>query len=438
MEKGIKIAIIGAGSTYSPELMEGFINHKNDLPLKELYLMDIDDRKLEIVGGLCQRMFKHAEMDTNVVLTKDLDEALKGASFVCAQIRVGKLPARVKDEKIPLKYGLLGQETNGIGGMFKGLRTIPVILNICKRMEELCPDAWLINFSNPSGMIAEAVLNNSPIKMIGLCNVPINSIDSVKKQLNLPKEAFVEYMGLNHLAWITKIEYQGKDYLEDAIKQGLDSGNMKNIPTLGFSKELIATCGAIPTSYLNYYYHKDKSVEKCLKAEKCRGEVCMEIEEQLLQIYSNSEVNTKPELLSKRGGARYSEVAINLIDAIYNDRQNIQVVNILNKGAIPFLADNDAVEISAIVGKDGAKPIPIDPKFNKKSIEELIKTVKAYEKHAVKAAMTGDVHEALQALMINPLVFDYDKAYDCFFDLLEAHREYLPLFKDAKKVVEEK
>lgn len=438
MEKGIKIAIIGAGSTYSPELMEGFINHKNDLPLKELYLMDIDDRKLEIVGGLCQRMFKHAEMDTNVVLTKDLDEAIKGASFVCAQIRVGKLPARVKDEKIPLKYGLLGQETNGIGGMFKGLRTIPVILNICKRMEELCPDAWLINFSNPSGMIAEAVLNNSPIKMIGLCNVPINSIDSVKRQLNLPKEAFVEYMGLNHLAWITKVEYQGKDYLEDAIKQGLDSGNMKNIPTLGFSKELIATCGAIPTSYLNYYYHKDKSVEKCLKAEKCRGEVCMEIEEQLLQIYSNSEVNTKPELLSKRGGARYSEVAINLIDAIYNDRQNIQVVNILNKGAIPFLADNDAVEISAIVGKDGAKPIPIDPKFNNKSIEELIKTVKAYEKHAVKAAMTGDVHEALQALMINPLVFDYDKAYDCFFDLLEAHREYLPLFKDAKKVVEEK
>ena len=142
--------------------------------------------------------------------------------------------------------------------------------------------------------------------------------------------------------------------------------------------------------------------------------------------------------MSKRGGARYSEVAINLIDAIYNDRQNIQVVNVLNKGAIPFLADNDAVEISAIVGKDGAKPIPIDPKFNKKSIEELIKTVKAYEKHAVKAAMTGDVHEALQALMINPLVFDYDKAYDCFFDLLEAHREYLPLFKDAKKVVEEK
>ena len=433
MQEGIKIAIIGAGSTYSPELMEGFINHKNDIPLKELYLMDIDDRKLNIVGGLCQRMFKHAEMDTDVVLTKDLDLALKDASFVCAQIRVGKLPARVKDEKIPAKYGLLGQETNGIGGFFKGLRTIPVILDICKRMEKLCPDAWLINFSNPSGMIAEAVLNNSPIKMIGLCNVPINSVDSVRRQLNLPKEAFVEYMGLNHLAWITKVEYQGKDYLEEAIKEGINSGNMKNIPTLGFSKELIATCGAIPTSYLNYYYHKDKMVDKAIHAEKCRGEVCMEIEEQLLEIYSNSEVNTKPELLSKRGGARYSEVAINLIDAIYNDRQNIQVVNILNHGAMPFLGDNDAVEISAIIGKDGAKPIPIDPKFHNQSIIELIKTIKNYEKHAVKAAMTGSVHEAMYALMVNPLVFDYDKAYDCFFELLEAHREYLPQFKDAKK-----
>ncbi len=432
--KGIKIAIIGSGSTYTPELIEGLINKKDELPVSELYLMDIDDRKLNIVGGLSQRMMASAGLETKVVLTKDLDEAIKGASFVCAQIRVGKLPARIKDEKIPLKYGLLGQETNGIGGMFKGLRTIPVILNICKRMEELCPDAWLINFSNPSGMIAEAVLNNSPIKMMGLCNVPIGSIDSVKRQLNLPN-AYVEYLGLNHLAWITKIEDNGKDYLQEAIQMGLNSSNMKNIPTLGFSHELIQTVGAIPTSYLNYYYHKDKMVEKCLKAEKCRGEVCYEIEEQLLDIYANQEQHTKPELLSKRGGARYSEVAINLIDAIYNDRNNVQVVNILNNGAIPWLADNDAIEISAYVGKDGAKPIKTN--YYNKNIEELVKTMKAYEKHAVKAAMTGDVDEAMKALMINPLVFDYDKAYDCFFELLEAHKEYLPLFKDAKKVEKE-
>ncbi len=426
----MKICIIGSGSTYTPELIEGLINHKDSLHVKDLYLMDIDERKLNIVGGLCKRMIEAAGLETNVVLTQDLDEAIKDCKFVCAQIRVGKLPARIKDETIPLKYGMLGQETNGIGGMFKGLRTIPVILDITKRMEKLCPNAWLINFSNPSGMIAEAVLNNSPIKMIGLCNVPIGSIDSVKNQLNLP-EAFVEYLGLNHLAWITKVEYEGKDYLKEAIDMGLNSSNMKNIPTLGFSRELIQTVGAIPTSYLNYYYHKDKMVEKCLKAEKCRGEICYEIEEQLLEIYSNSEVHTKPEQLSKRGGARYSEVAINLIDAIHNDRNNIQVVNILNNGAIPWLADDDAIEINAIVGKDGAKPIKTN--YHNQHIEELVKTMKAYEKHAVKAAMTGDIDEALRALMINPLVFDYDKAYDCFFELLEAHKEYLPQFKKDDK-----
>ncbi len=431
----MKICIIGSGSTYTPELIEGLINHKDSLKVKDLYLMDIDERKLNIVGGLCKRMMEAAGLKTNVVLTQDLDEAIKDCKFVCAQIRVGKLPARIKDETIPLKYGMLGQETNGIGGMFKGLRTIPVILDITKRMERLCPDAWLINFSNPSGMIAEAVLNNSPIKMIGLCNVPIGSVDSVKNQLGLP-EAFVEYLGLNHLAWITKVEYEGKDYLKEAIDMGLNSSNMKNIPTLGFSRELIHTVGAIPTSYLNYYYHKDKMVDKCIKAEKCRGEICYEIEEQLLEIYSNSEVHTKPEQLSKRGGARYSEVAINLIDAIHNDRNNVQVVNILNNGAIPWLADDDAIEISAIVGKDGAKPIKTN--YRNQHIEELVKTMKAYEKHAVKAAMTGDVDEALRALMINPLVFDYDKAYDCFYELLEAHKDYLPQFSEVLKNKEEK
>ena len=425
---GIKIAIIGSGSTYTPELIEGLINRKDSLPLDELYLMDIDDRKRTIVGGLGQRMIAAAGMNTKVVLTDSLDEALKGASFVLAQIRVGKLPARILDEKIPVKYGMIGQETNGIGGFFKGMRTIPEILKITKKMEEHCPDAWLINFSNPSGMIAEAVLNNSPIKMMGLCNVPINSVDSVRKQLNLPKEAYVEYLGLNHLAWITKVEHEGKDYLQEAMEAGLNSATMKNIPTLGFSKEEIKTVGAIPTCYLEYYYHRDDKLKHCLENEKCRGETCLEIEENLLEIYSNAELHVKPELLSKRGGSRYSEAAINLVDAIYNDKQEVHVVNILNKGAIPFMDDNDAVEVNAIIGKNGATPIMTN--YQNKHIEELMKTIKAYEKHAVKAALTGNVDEALRALMINPLVFDYNKAHDCFNELAVAHKQYLPQFKE--------
>ena len=425
MDKELKITIIGAGSTYTPELIEGIINKKDSLPVKKLYLMDIEDRKLSIVGGLAKRMIEHANIGCEVVLTKDLDKALIGATFVCVQIRVGKLPARVLDEKIPLKYGLLGQETNGIGGFFKGMRTIPEMMKIAHRMEELCPDAWLINFSNPSGMIAEAILNNSKIKMMGLCNVPINTIDSIKTKMNLPN-AYIEYLGLNHFAWITAIKDNGKDYLEDAINQGLNGAVMQNIPAFSFSHELIKTVGAIPTSYLIYYYYRDAQLEKAMNAPKCRAEVCMEIEEQLLDIYSNAELHVKPELLSKRGGARYSEVAINLINSIYNDVNDIQVVNVLNNGAIPFMADNDAVEVCARIGKDGAKVIKTD--CHNEHIKSMMQMIKAYEKHAVRAALTGDEDEAMRALLINPLVGDYKKAKPCFDELKEVHKEHLPQF----------
>lgn len=429
MEK-LKICIIGAGSTYTPELIEGLINKHESLPLKELYLMDIEDRKLNIVGGLAKRMIEHANLGCKVVLTKDLDEALKGSSFVLAQIRVGKLPARVLDEKIPLKYGLLGQETNGIGGFFKGMRTIPEIMKIAHRMEELCPNAWLINFSNPSGMIAEAVLNNTKIKMLGLCNVPINTIDSIKKKMDLPN-AEVEYIGLNHLAWITGIRQDGVDYLQKAIDEGVNGAVMSNIPAFNFTHDLIKVVGAIPTSYLIYYYYKDAQLEKAKNAEKCRGEVCMEIEETLLEKYSDVTLYSKPEELSKRGGARYSEVAINLVNSIYNDINDIQVVNCLNNGAIPFMDDNDAVEVCARIGKDGAKVIKTN--YHNAHIEELMKQVKAYEKHAVKAALTGDKDEAMRALLINPLVGDYKKAKPCFDELLEVHKAHLPQFyKDEK------
>ena len=212
------------------------------------------------------------------------------------------------------------------------------------------------------------------------------------------------------------------------MEAGLNSATMKNIPTLGFSKELIKTVGAIPTCYLEYYYHKDDKLKHCMEHEKSRGETCLEIEENLLEIYSNAELHVKPELLSKRGGSRYSEAAINLVDAIYNDKKEIHVVNILNKGAIPFMGYNDAVEVNAIIGKNGATPIMTN--YHNTHIEEIMKTIKAYEKHAVKAALTGDVDEAIRALMINPLVFDHQKAFDCFNELVVAHKQYLPQFKE--------
>ena len=429
----MKICVIGAGSTYTPELIEGIINKRDSLPVSEISFMDIDERKLNIVGSLCQRMIVAAGLNckTELVLN-DYEHALKGADFVLAQIRVGKLPARVKDEKIPLKYDLIGQETCGIGGMFKGLRTIPVMIQIVKMMEMYCPNAWLINFSNPSGMIAEALLNYTSVKMMGLCNVPINTIDGIKKSMNLPN-AEVEYMGLNHFAYITKIEQDGKDYLEDALAAGINSESMKNIPASGVTKEQIEYIGAIPTSYLEHYYFKNSKLEKLKNSPKTRGEICMEIEEELLKIYQDNDLHVKPVQLSKRGGARYSEVAIYLVDSIWNDKQDVQVVNVLNKGAIDFLDENDAVEVRAIIGKDGAKTLPVKGQVND-HIKEYIKQLKAYEKHAVKAAIYGDKKEAMRALMSNPLVADLRTASDCFDELLEAHKDDLPqFFKEDNK-----
>ncbi|MDB8558428.1 6-phospho-beta-glucosidase [Turicibacter sanguinis] len=424
---GIKIAIIGAGSTYTPELIEGMIKRKDSLPLREIVLMDIDQHKLGIVGHLAQRMLVTHGIECECRLTEDLDGALVGADFVLAQIRVGKLPARVLDETIPLKYGLIGQETCGIGGFFKALRTVPEILKIAKRMEELCPDAFLINFSNPAGIVSQAVLTHTNIKMLGLCNVPFNMMKSLKERLNL-EEATFEYVGLNHLSWITSIKNNGHDYIKEALEMGLNSEGMKNIPLQGFTADLIHTVGAIPSSYMEYYYYKDKKFKLVSEAEETRGQKCMRLEEELLELYQNEELHEKPEQLASRGGANYSECAISLVDAIYNDRGEVHVVNLLNNGCLDFMADDDVVEVCAIIGRDGAKPIKIE-NFNNPHIEEVMTQVKAYERHTVNAAISGDTEEAMRALMVNPLVWDYQVAKSCFEEMKEVHAAYLPQFR---------
>ncbi len=422
----LKIAIIGAGSTYTPELIEGVINRSSSLPVTELVLMDIDERKLNIVGGLCKRMVEKAGLSIGFKLTMDLTEALKDADFVLAQIRVGKLPCRILDEKIPLKYGLIGQETTGIGGFFKALRTVPVMLDIARQMEVLCPQAWLINFSNPSGILAQALQNHTKIKTLGLCNVPINMFAGVEQSLGM-SALDIEYVGLNHLSFITGIKQQGKDLLQEALTQGVQGQGMKNIPLQGFSTELIQTIGAIPSSYLEYFYYRDDKLKHLMEEKQCRGEVCVEIEERLLEEYQQETLAEKPKDLDKRGGARYSEAAISLVDSIYNDKQDIHVVNVLNQGALEFMAEDDTVEVAAVIGKSGAVPVPIR-NFTNTHVIDIMKTVKAYETHTIKAAIKGDDDEAMKALLIHPLIGDYNKAKQCYEEMKLAHRAYLPQF----------
>lgn len=423
--KEISVAVIGSGSTYCPELVDGFLKAKDSLKLKKISFMDIDERKRTIVGNLCVRMLENANCDCEVVFTDDLDTALQGADFVVTQIRVGKLPCRHLDESIPKKYNLIGQETTGIGGFFKAQRTIPVIKNICDRIEAVCPNAWLINFTNPSGIITEFVLNNTNVKCIGLCNVPIDMIDDLKEITG--DDAKITYVGLNHLSWITSVLKDGKEILPDLIESGFSPKVMANIKDDGFSIDCLKTIKAIPSSYLQYYYCREAKLQHQREDEKTRAQVCMEIEEQLLEMYKDEKIVTKPALLDKRGGHKYSLAAVSLIDSLANNKRDVHVVNIKNNGTLPFMADDDIVEIAAVIGDDGAHPVPVTEHIND-HIVGLMQVVKTYEKYAVKAAVKGSDEDAIKGLLVHPLVGDWEKTINCFNELKEAHKEFLPQY----------
>lgn len=424
--KDITLAVIGSGSTYCPELIDGFLKAKDSLNLVKVSFMDIDERKRNIVGNLCVRMLEKAGVDCEVVMTDDLDTALQGANFVVTQIRVGKLPARHLDESIPRKYDLIGQETTGIGGCFKALRTIPVIKHICDRIEAICPDAWLINFTNPSGIITEFVLNHTNVKNIGLCNVPIDMLDDVKEITGLDSD--ITYLGLNHLSWITSVKKDGEELLPSLIENGFSPKVMANIKDDGFDIECLKTIQALPSSYLQYYYCREAKLDHQREGDKTRAQVCMEIEEDLLKMYQDEELCVKPALLDKRGGHKYSLAAVSLIDSIANDKKDVHVVNIKNNGTLDFMADDDVVEIAAVIGADGATPVKVD-KVESKHIINLMRVVKAYEKYTVEGAVTGDESKVIEGLLVHPLVGDYEKATKCFNELKEAHKEFLPEFK---------
>ncbi len=424
--KEITVAVIGSGSTYCPELVDGFLKAQDSLKLKKISFMDIDERKRNIVGNLCIRMLEKAGVDCEVVLTDDVDTALQGADFVVTQIRVGKLPARHLDESIPKKYGLIGQETTGIGGMFKALRTIPVIKHICDRIEAICPDAWLINFTNPSGIITEFVLNHTNVKNIGLCNVPIDMLDDVKEITG--EDVDIEYVGLNHLSWITSVKKDGEELLPGLIDSGFSPKVMANIKDDGFDLECLKAVQGLPSSYLQYYYCREAKLEHQRTDEKTRAQVCMEIEEQLLEMYNDEELCIKPALLDKRGGHKYSLAAVSLINSLANDVNDIQVVNVKNNGTLDFLDDDAIIEAPSVIGADGAKPVKVE-NFTNQHIIALMRVVKAYEKFTVEAATTGSDEAAIKGLLVHPLVGDWEKATKCYAEMKEAHKEFLPEFE---------
>lgn len=439
MMDGIKVVTIGGGSSYTPELIEGFIRRYDELPIRELWLVDIHEgrEKLEIIGALAKRMIEKANLPINVYTTLDRKEALVNADFVTTQIRVGQLAAREKDEAIPLKYGVIGQETNGPGGLFKGLRTIPVILDICKDMEDLCPDAWLINFSNPAGMVTEAVLRHSTItKTVGLCNVPVSMRMNIAEMLDMDaSRVHIDFAGLNHMIYGLDVYLDGTVVTEDVLdKLTSETGKtMKNIVDLGWEKDFIKALNILPCPYHRYYYQTNKMLEEEQKeaAEKgTRAQVVQALEKDLFDLYKDPDLAIKPPQLEERGGAYYSDAACSLINSIYNDKRDIQPVNTRNNGAITSIPDDSAVEINSVITKEGPKPISIGDL--PVAVRGLVQQIKSFERVSAEAAVTGDYNKALLAMTINPLVPSDTIATEILDEMMEAHKDYLPQFRGTR------
>ena len=438
MKNGIKVVTIGGGSSYTPELVEGFIKRYDKLPVRELWLVDIEEgrEKLEIVGNLAKRMVEKAGIPMQVHLSFNRREALVDADFVTTQIRVGLLDARVKDESIPLKHDMLGQETNGAGGMLKAFRTIPVLLDIDKDMSELCPNAWMINFTNPAGMVTEAIVRyGRNKKVIGLCNVPIGMEKAVASIMNVDHSRVrVDFAGLNHMVYGLNMYVDGENVTKEVVK-GISEGRLgqivKNVKDFNWVPEFIEALGVMPCPYHKYYYQKQEMLNDEIeefKKGQARAEVVKKVEKELFELYKDPNLSIKPPQLEKRGGAYYSDAACRLITSIYNDTRDIQAVDVRNNGAIQGIPNDSVVEISSIITKDGPKPLNIGELPI--GINGLIQEIKTFERLTIEAAIEGDYGKALLALTTNPLTTSDKVAKVVLDELLEAHKDYLPQFKD--------
>jgi 6-phospho-beta-glucosidase len=417
---GVKVAVVGGGSTYTPELVEGLATRADRLPVDELVLHDLDEERLRIVGGLAERQLRRVGWSGRLGRTTRRADALDGADFVVIQLRVGGNQARLLDETIPPKHGSIGQETTGPGGFAKALRTVPVVLDIAEETATRgAAGAWIVDFTNPTGLVTQALLDRGH-RALGLCNVPIGFQRRFAERFGVePEQVRLEHVGLNHLSWERAVQIDGVDRLPELLEDAIDE------VADGFPVELVRGLRAIPSYYLRYYYLTDRVLEE-ERSGRSRAEEVIEIEAGLLELYQDPTLDRKPELLERRGGAYYSEAAAALVASLHAGTGDVQVVNLRNEGALPGIPDDDVVEIPARIDRDGAHPLPLAPLSPE--MLGLVEHAKAYERLTIEAATTGDRAIALRALMANPLVGDYDRAKALLDDLLAANREHLPAF----------
>jgi 6-phospho-beta-glucosidase len=428
----MKVAVIGGGSSYTPELINGFLERLDSFPLSELWLMDIQPERLGVVGGLTQRMVAAKGVPFAVHLTADQREAVRGASYVITQLRVGGMQARREDEYLGRRHGLIGQETTGIGGMAKALRTIPVLLSIADDMGELAADGLLVNFTNPAGLVTEALARHAPgVASVGVCNVPITTkmeiLEGLEEELGIqiaPERAALDTLGLNHLSWHRGLVVDGQDLWPEIMEGFLARLRAEAEPE--WDLRTIESLGMMPNYYLQYYYYTARKLAAQEAWPPSRAEQVMEIEQGLLAQYAEPGRVAPPEDLMQRGGAYYSTMATQLLNAHYNDLGEVHVVNVPHRGAVPGWPEDWVLEIPCRVDGAGiealaAEPLPL-------ACGGLVAQVKAYELLTVEAAVHGDREAAFQALLAHPLGPDADRVQGVLDDLLETHRGHLGQF----------
>ena len=408
----MKISIIGAGSSYTPELFEKMAEIKELFPVKTISLMDINESRLEAVVSFCRRYARRLGLDVKIESTNNLDEAVYGSDFVNTQIRVGGNQSRVRDEKIALEAGFIGQETTGPVGFMKAMRTIPAMLKIAEAIKKNAPDAWLINYTNPTGIVSQALHDNTTVKCAALCSGGIRPAWNTAAALGVDsKDVQYDIFGLNHLNFSYNIKVRGCPITHEEFLKVASY-------TCDVSAKIAEKIGAIPSGYLQYYYHRLKKFDDLKNAPKTRGELVLELEKDILADFKNEAFDDKPPSLKKRGGGGYSEVAIGTMNAIYHNRDTWSVVNVPNRGVFRFLPDNAVVETAVIINANGIRPLVSAPP--PKAVWGLVSMVKNYEMLTAEAAVTGDRDTAILALAHHPLVMDYDAAEKLFSRFIDA------------------
>lgn len=417
----MKLAVVGGGSTYTPELIDGFARLRDALPLEELVLVDPAADRLELVGGLARRIFAKQGHPGTISWTDDLDAGVDGADAVLLQLRVGGQAARNQDETWPLECGCVGQETTGAGGLAKALRTVPVVLDIAERVRRRNPDAWIVDFTNPVGIVTRALLTSGH-RAVGLCNVAIGFQRKFAKLLGVtPGEVTLEHVGLNHLTWERAVRIGGTDG-EDVLPKLLAEHGEAIAEDLRMPRTLVDRLGVVPSYYLRYFYQHDAVVRE-LRSKPSRAAEVAAIERELLEMYGDPTLDEKPELLGKRGGAFYSEAAVDLTSSLLGDTGEVRIVNTLNNGTLPFLPDDAVIEVPAAVDAQGAKPLPVRPL--EPLFAGLVANVTAYEHLALEAALKGGRERVFQALLSHPLIGQIEYAEKLTDDLIAHNREHL-------------